>query len=115
VITLPESADLDTTAELAQRMAGEIDAEVEGTQGLVQVDARALAQFDTSAIALLLHLRRRAEARQRGFELLNPPDKLAQLARLYGVAELLGLPGNGAVPASSAGPAASSKAPAAGA
>jgi phospholipid transport system transporter-binding protein len=105
VITLPESADLDSTAELAQRMAQQID----GGNGPVQVDAQALAQFDSSAIALLLQLRRAAEAQRRQFELLNPPAKLGQLASLYGVAELLGLPGNGIVsasPASSAAPGA---------
>ena len=59
--------------------------------GPLRVDASALQAFDTSAIALLLHGRRLAQAAGRDFDVRGAPPKLAQLAQLYGVAELLGL------------------------
>jgi hypothetical protein len=48
-----------------------------------------LADFDTSAIAVLLEARRAAVGRGLPFRLQAPPPKLLQLAELYGVRELL--------------------------
>jgi phospholipid transport system transporter-binding protein len=56
-----------------------------------KVDASAMAEFDTSALAVLLEGRRIARQRGIGFEVEAPPPKLRQLAALYGVQELLGL------------------------
>ena len=61
----------------------------DGSAGLI--DASALREFDSSALALLLEARRQAQAGGRAFEVHGAPPKLTQLARLYGVAELLGL------------------------
>jgi phospholipid transport system transporter-binding protein len=66
----------------------------DGSGGVV--DASDLRQFDTSALALLLQARRLAQAGGHEFRVNAAPPKLAQLARLYGVAELLGLDGAGA-------------------
>lgn len=55
------------------------------------VDASALADLDTAAIALLLDCRRQAQARGRQLQVVDAPAKLGQLARLYGVEELLGI------------------------
>ncbi len=54
-----------------------------------ELDATALQEFDSSAVALLLALVRRA--RQQGAELRLPglPTRLRELAVLYGVGELL--------------------------
>ncbi len=57
-------------------------------EGLL-ADASALQQFDSSALALLLEARRTAIARGRGFALRGLPSRLAGLAALYGVADLL--------------------------
>ncbi len=54
-----------------------------------RIDASALATLDTSAIALLLECRRIAVAAGRQLEIDGVPPKLADLALLYGVAELL--------------------------
>jgi phospholipid transport system transporter-binding protein len=54
------------------------------------VDAAGLQQFDSSALAVLLECRRLAEKSGRSFQLRNAPARLSQLARLYGVGELLG-------------------------
>ena len=60
---------------------------------LLRIDASALVEFDSAALALLLQARRQAQARSLAFEVSAAPDKLVQLAQLYGVAELLGLHG----------------------
>ncbi|MET0544631.1 MAG: STAS domain-containing protein [Variovorax sp.] len=53
------------------------------------VDASALTQFDSSAIAVLLECRREASAAGRGFAVKGLPPRLRELAALYGVAGLL--------------------------
>ena len=55
------------------------------------LDASALVDLDTAAIALLLGCRRQAQARGRQLRLVGAPAKLGQLARLYGVEDLLGI------------------------
>jgi phospholipid transport system transporter-binding protein len=57
----------------------------------VLVDASALRQFDSSALAVLLECRRVAEAAGTVIELRHAPPKLEQLARLYGLDEVLGV------------------------
>ncbi|CAN7596306.1 STAS domain-containing protein [Variovorax sp. LjRoot290] len=53
------------------------------------VDATALAQFDSSALAVLLECRRESSALGRGFAVKGLPSRLRELASLYGVAGLL--------------------------
>ncbi|MBN8491274.1 MAG: STAS domain-containing protein [Burkholderiales bacterium] len=60
--------------------------------GPLVVDASPLVDFDSAALAVLLQLRRQADAAGRGFALQGAAPKLVQLAQLYGVAALLGLP-----------------------
>ncbi len=55
------------------------------------IDASALADLDTAAIALLLDCRRQAQAAGKALQVVGAPAKLAQLATLYGVADLLAL------------------------
>ena len=85
-ITMRESSD--TMRLLAQSLQGGNDAEV-------IVDASPLQQFDTSALAVLLEVRRLAQAWNRPFSVRNAPDKLSALAQLYGVGELLFTPAPG--------------------
>jgi len=85
---LPATATLEQARALLQQ----IDAALEAAAGgALQIDASALAEFDTSAVALLLHAGRMA--RQRGVQLTvaQAPAKLRELAQLYGVGELLSL------------------------
>jgi phospholipid transport system transporter-binding protein len=84
---LPTNATLEHAAELA---AG-LTTEVAKGGGVLTVDASALQAFDSSTIALLLQARRVAEAAGRGFAVTGAPDKLVELARLYGVDGLLSL------------------------
>jgi phospholipid transport system transporter-binding protein len=53
------------------------------------VDASALVHFDSSALAVLLEVRRESSARGRGFAVKGLPARLRELAALYGVAGLL--------------------------
>lgn len=78
-LTLPEAK---SAAEAIARAAGE-------GSGPLQVDARALHAFDTSAIAVLLEGRRSALAAGRTFSVQGAPAAMVELAGLYGVAGLL--------------------------
>ena len=57
----------------------------------IVVDASALTDFDSSAIALLLQAQRSAQGAGRSLSVQSPPRAMVELATLYGVAELLGL------------------------
>lgn len=91
---MPESAAVislpaEVTMGRAAALVAQVDAAAAAAAGTLRIDAAALAELDTSAIALLLHARRAAQARGLTFELSHAPAKLRQLAQLYGVAELL--------------------------
>lgn len=80
--TLTDREARAVLASLTQAMQGE-------PAGAVVVDASALDQFDSSALAVLLECQRAARAAGRDFAVHQPSPKLASLARLYGVEELL--------------------------
>ncbi len=88
---LPENADIEHTAELAASLPAALAA----GSGTFTLDASACKSIDTSTIALLLQARRLAQAAGREFAVSGAPAKLAALASLYGVAELLSLPSSG--------------------
>lgn len=78
---LPATATLEQAGALLRDMGQDTDV----------VDASALKVFDTSAVALLLEARRRAQARGATFSVHGAPAKLRELAALYGVEGLLSL------------------------
>ena len=55
----------------------------------VLVDASALRQFDSSALAILLECRRQALAASKTFAVQRAPERLLQLAGVYGVGALI--------------------------
>jgi phospholipid transport system transporter-binding protein len=57
--------------------------------GAIEVDCAALAQFDSTALAVLLGWRRAAAARGQRLQVLNLPAQLASLASAYGIATLI--------------------------
>jgi phospholipid transport system transporter-binding protein len=81
---LPPTLTLETAAAALRALSAE-------PSGPLAIDASALTVFDSSALALLLQARRQAEAGGGAFEVQGAPPQLKQLARLYGVAELLAL------------------------
>jgi phospholipid transport system transporter-binding protein len=85
---LPEQATLEQAAELA---AGLPAALTSSGSGELRVDASALKSFDSSTIALLMQAHRLAHAAGRGYEVVGAPAKLSELARLYGVEDLVSL------------------------
>lgn len=87
VMQLPADATLQHAAALAQSLPQALT----GAAGLLRIDASALTALDTSTIALLMQARRLAQAAGRGFEVVGAPPRLATLARLYGVEDLLSL------------------------
>ena len=72
----------DTQRLLTQALKSEADA-------VVVVDASNLQQFDSSVLSVLLECQRAASTWGKPFALRNAPPKLAALAKLYGVDELL--------------------------
>ena len=56
-------------------------------QGVVIFDLSGVGQLDSSALSLLLSLRRRAQAAGSRLEVRHLPESLASLAKLYGVAD----------------------------
>ena len=75
-------------AEVLQRELGQRGLQEEEA---VPIDASALTAFDSSALAVLLECRRLAAASGRRIELRHAPQKLNQLARLYGLDDILGI------------------------
>ena len=59
------------------------------TPGAVPLDASALESFDSSALAVLLGLRRVLTAQGQSLHVLGMPPRLRELAQLYGVLDLL--------------------------
>lgn len=93
-LTLAEAraAAVDLGSRIAAAPAGD----------LLVLDAGALGQFDSSALAVLLELQRRAAAAGRRLRIERVPVRLVALAGLYGVAGVLGMAAQGAVPAQGA-------------
>jgi phospholipid transport system transporter-binding protein len=56
---------------------------------VVLLDASALEEFDSSALAVLLACRRQAQALGRSLQVQGLSDRLRELAALYGVQVLL--------------------------
>ena len=83
MLALPAKLDIaDVRAALPSLASA-----VEQGNGALVVDASALKNFDSSAIATLLELRRRAPGRE--FSVSGAPTAMVELATLYGVADLL--------------------------
>ncbi len=88
MLSLPSTIGLSDAKAVMRPLADAISRE---PADRLTVDALGLRQFDSSALAVLLECRRLAEKSGRSFQLSNAPPRLIQLARLYGVAELLGI------------------------
>ena len=87
-LALPaELTSAQATACLAELSAGLAQAAAAGSA--VVVDAARLERFDSSALAVLLELRRVCAAAGRPYAVQALPERLHELARVYGVASLL--------------------------
>jgi phospholipid transport system transporter-binding protein len=77
------------THALAAKFAVGLKQAVQSEPAEVTVDANALKQFDSSALAVLLECRRQALAVDKVFSVQGAPARLLELAGLYGVAALI--------------------------
>ena len=77
------------THELAALLEREIQSQVLAQPAELVVDAAALQEFDSSALALLLACRRESLAAGKKFSVRNLPARVEQLAGLYGIAGLI--------------------------
>ena len=92
MLTLPSDlTHRDAAACLVQNLEQLAAADSVSTSEL-QVDASALEHFDSSALAVLLELRRQAQVRGQSFQVTGMTARLSELAGLYGVDELLASP-----------------------
>jgi phospholipid transport system transporter-binding protein len=87
VLKLPAALTIPDARTVGPRLVADMASE----NGPVTVDASGLSNFDTSAIATLLELRRHARVAGRDFSVAGAPKAMIDLARLYGVSDLLGL------------------------
>jgi len=85
VLTLPAALTQTTASACLRELAAALPAEPGG----VVVDASPLIHFDSAALAVLLALRRQALQRSKTLAIQGLPARLGDLARLYGIAELL--------------------------
>ena len=79
----PSKVTFDNAAEAIEPLARALAAD-----GWA-LDLASCAEFDSSLIGVLLELERTAKARGAKCSFSNPPPNLLELARLYGVRELL--------------------------
>lgn len=85
-LSLPERLTLAEADQTLARLGAELGKRSDKT---VEVDAAALQVFDSSALSVLLELRRRVLAQGRDLRVSGWPRRLEDLASLYGVRELL--------------------------
>ncbi|MDC0112662.1 STAS domain-containing protein [Burkholderiaceae bacterium] len=87
-IALPQSLTHESSAQALDLLGNRLLASA-SSKHLV-VDAGALQVFDSSALSVLLGLRRLTVAQSMSFEVASLPVKLQQLAVAYGVDRALG-------------------------
>ena len=78
-----------TQAVAVQVLAGWRQSLADATTPVVEVDASELEHFDSSAVAVLLELRRHLLQENRSLQLKAGSQRLRDLMKLYGVTELL--------------------------
>lgn len=86
MIALPERVTMSEARVTLERLRPLLAAADEPV-----IDASALHELDSAAVAVLLDCQRQAHARGKSLRVTGAPPKLSQLAELYGVAPLLGL------------------------
>ena len=87
-VALPAVLIQDNAQAIATALAGVLGAcALEGGQAVL--DAAALAQFDSSALAVILACRRAVEARGAQLRITGLPERAQALAKVYGLSALV--------------------------
>lgn len=85
---LPQRITLREARGVLESLGAELAAQP-GAPAAVELDASALVQFDSSVLGVLVGLHRCAAVVGRPCRLVGMPARLTELARLYGVGELV--------------------------
>ena len=85
-LVLPEQLTMQTTAQALLVLQRALSSQAGPA---VAIDAQGLRVLDSSAVAVLLELRRELQAAGRSMSLRHPPPRLSDHVSLYGVSELL--------------------------
>lgn len=85
-VALPEQLTMQSAAQALAVLKRELSEQPGPT---LAIDAQALRVLDSSAVAVLLELRRDLQSRGQSLSLRHPPQRLSDLVALYGVSELL--------------------------
>lgn len=83
------SLPVELTHDQAKSCLAQLSAGVASEGVSVVVNAKALERFDSSALAVLLELRRVSLRAGKAFAVQGPPRHLTDLATLYGIEGLL--------------------------
>lgn len=85
-VSMPEQLTVQGAGQALQRLQQSLG---QLTGPAVVLDASALRVFDTSAVAVLLELRKVLLGQGKSLQVTGMPQRLQALVTLYGVAELL--------------------------
>jgi phospholipid transport system transporter-binding protein len=85
-LVLPEQLTMQSAAQALVALKREMTSQAGPA---VVVDAQGLRVLDSSAVAVLLELRRELQAAGRSLSLRHPPQRLSDLVALYGMSEML--------------------------
>ena len=86
LLTLPADLRHSNAAVCLAQLQSQIRS---STDKQIEIQAGALSDFDSSALAVLLGCRREAESLSKSLQFKQFPAKLRELALLYGVSDLL--------------------------
>jgi len=86
LVSLPERLTLQEAVPALERLGQLLKTQSGPT---VSLNASALKVFDSSAVAVLLELRRTLLTQGKTLAVVEWPERLRDLVRLYGVSELL--------------------------
>lgn len=96
-------ADMALPAILTQSQAASVAAQLQAAMGQhvgrFHLDASALQQFDSSALAVLLAALRAAARQGLSLQINGLPERAGQLAQVYGLADLFQTPASSSVQA----------------
>lgn len=87
IYQLPQSVDHGNVEQVLVAAVSQLSSLP--AQSTLVVDCQALSAFDSSALSALLAIKRRASEKSIQIQLQAIPDKLASLAKVYGLAELV--------------------------
>lgn len=86
MVSLPERLTLEQAVPTLAQLRNAL---LQQPGPTVALDASALREFDSSAVAVLLELRRELQRQGKALSLQRGPQRLHDLVALYGVSELL--------------------------